>query len=163
MWASSETGVVEDLLGVAAGLDGDAIAIGTAGTIVRYAVGRWTREPVAFAEDLYAICSAGVAVGGNLDVGGHSKVVRYRDGAWTVESSRIQSLLLAVAACGDEVRAVGFNGGVVASTPDSWRELDAGTNEHLFAIAPCDDDCSSRGSTARCAAAAARSTSDART
>lgn len=115
-----------------------AIAVGRHGTVLRWDGARWTREDAGTTEDLYAVCAAadGVvhAVGGDLEVGGHSLICRCSNGLWSAERSPVQSLLLSVDARDGDVRACGFNGALIESTPDVWRELAAPTNAHLFGI-----------------------------
>jgi hypothetical protein len=47
----------------------------------------------------------------------------------------VQSVLLTVTANPDGVvRAAGFNGSIVECVGESWREISAGTNEHIFCL-----------------------------
>jgi hypothetical protein len=138
-WHKSESGVSADLLGVHVWDRGRAIAVGRGGACVELSAGRWRPVSTGTTEDLYAVWGASpedvVAVGGDLKVGGQSLVCRARDGRWQQSRSGIQSLLLSVAGgVGTIVRAVGFNGGIVERVGDEWREINAGTNEHLFCI-----------------------------
>lgn len=144
MWKQVESGVLSDLLAVQTWPDGRSIAVGRAGVVLRREHGRWGRETPPFSEDLYGVWGLSaddyIAVGGNLDVGGQSKILRHRAGHWSIERSGIQSLLLSASGrSAEDVRAVGFNGGIVEWTPTGWREIDAKTNEHLFAIAAVED------------------------
>jgi hypothetical protein len=133
-----DVGITAELLGVCVLGRDRAVVVGRGGAVVRWDGTHWFRDDAGIDEDLYAVWGSGEelwAVGGNLNVGGHSLVCRYAGGRWTAERSGIQSLLLSVS--GDRnmaVRAVGFNGVMVERTATGWRERSIGTNEHLFCI-----------------------------
>jgi hypothetical protein len=135
------SGTTADLLGVCTLADGSALAVGRAGTVLRWDGSAWAREDAGTHEDLYAVCATptgAIAVGGNLDVGGTSLISEHRDGRWVPTRSPVQSLLLAIHASADRVRACGFNAALVEHRPDGWRELAPPTNAHLFGIGAID-------------------------
>jgi hypothetical protein len=136
---SVASGTTADLLGVAIIDAQAAVAVGRRGTVLRWDGRAWSPEHAGTDEDLYAVCAAPdgalYAVGGNLDVGGHSLICRHANGAWTVVRSPVQSVLLSVAADDNTVRACGFNGALVERTSSGWCEIAAPTNAHLFSIA----------------------------
>jgi hypothetical protein len=135
------SGTAADLLGVCMLADGTALAVGRAGTVLRWDGATWTREDAGTDEDLYAVgaTDAGaIAVGGNLNVGDTSLICERRDGRWTAVRSPVQSLLLAVHASGSSVHACGFNAALVERDGAAWRELAPPTNAHLFGIGSID-------------------------
>jgi hypothetical protein len=139
IWTPHSSGTTKDLLGVKAWSADCAVAVGKDGVCLTYDGRSWEPAALEINEDLYDVWGPDpdevFAVGGNLRVGGQSKVCHYRSRRWRVLPSSIQSLLLAV--CGtsaDDVRAVGFNGGIVERTPDGFCEITAGTNDHLFGV-----------------------------
>jgi hypothetical protein len=133
------TGTSEQLLGVRC-RGGEAFAVGTRGTILRWDGRAWTPEVSGTDEDLYAVECAGdavVAVGGNLHIGGDSLVLHRRDG-WIAEPSGMQHILLAVAHGGQGWFAAGYNGGMIRGAPGSWSRVEVVHYSHVFALLAVD-------------------------